>query len=309
MSAGPAALDVVVVGAIGLDTSVFLRGADVDFSVEANFSENLDYVGGAGGYCARGFAQLGKRTGFIGFIGDDPPGGVIARDLAADGVESLLFTDPAGSRRSVNLMYRDGRRKNFYDARGSMEVSPDLDRCRALLRRTRLVHFSIENWARQLLPLARDLGLVIACDLQDMVSPDDAYRQDFIAAADILFLSAANLADAAAVAGHLVAARPEQIVVVGMGSRGCGLGTPAGWREFAPVALPVPVIDTNGAGDGLAVGLLAAHYLDGYSLDDAVLRGQIVARYTCTQKASTAHLIRPAQLDASFAQLRGAPGA
>jgi hypothetical protein len=34
------------------------------------------------------------------------------------------------------------------------------------------------------------------------------------------------------------------------------------------------------------VGFLSSFVLDGYTLEDAIWRGQIVARYTCTQKAS-----------------------
>jgi sugar/nucleoside kinase (ribokinase family) len=64
-----------------------------------------------------------------------------------------------------------------------------------------------------------------------------------------------------------------------------------------------PVVDTNGAGDGLAVGFLASYALDGYSLDDAILRGQIVARHTCTLKASTSRLITPAGLERHFERL------
>jgi len=83
------------------------------------------------------------------------------------------------------------------------------------------------------------------------------------------------------------------IVVAGMGARGCALGTRDGLRYFKPVSMAAPVIDTNGAGDGLAVGFLSSYVLDGYSLEDSVRRGQIAARYTCTQKASSAHLITP----------------
>ena len=50
--------DVVVVGNVGIDTNVYLPGSDIDFSVEANFTENFDYVGQAGGYASQGFAQL-----------------------------------------------------------------------------------------------------------------------------------------------------------------------------------------------------------------------------------------------------------
>ena len=45
--------------------------------------------------------------------------------------------------------------------------------------------------------------------------------------------------------------------------------------------------------------------LDGYSLEDAILRGQIVARHTCTLKASTSGLITPAGLERHFERQRG----
>ena len=54
--------EVVVVGNVGVDTNVYLPGVDIDFSVESNFTQNIDYVGQAGGYSARGFAQLGRKT-------------------------------------------------------------------------------------------------------------------------------------------------------------------------------------------------------------------------------------------------------
>lgn len=56
------------------------------------------------------------------------------------------------------------------------------------------------------------------------------------------------------------------------------------------------IIDTDGAGDGLAVGFLTSYVLDGYDLADALRRGQIAARHTCTLKATTSQLITPEQL-------------
>ncbi len=64
--------------------------------------------------------------------------------------------------------------------------------------------------------------------------------------------------------------------------------------------MDAPVIDTNGAGDALAVGFLSSYVLDGYSLEDSIRRGQIAARYTCTQKASSANLITRDSLDRYF---------
>ena len=99
--------------------------------------------------------------------------------------------------------------------------------------------------------------------------------------------------------------RPGLIVVAGMGARGCALGTREGIRHFGPAAMDLPVIDTNGAGDGLAVGFLSSYVLEGYSLEDSIRRGQIAARYVCAQKASSARLIRPDIMQHYFRDLSG----
>jgi sugar/nucleoside kinase (ribokinase family) len=293
--------DVAVVGNVGIDTNVYAHGQAIDLGVESNFTEDLDYVGQAGGYASRGFAQLGKKTAFIGYVGDDPHGHWIRDELARDGIDtSALFIDPAGTSRSINLMYPDGRRKNFYDGKSHMTLQPDLALCRSVLARARLAHFNIPNWARHLLPIAQECGLTISCDIQDVVHLDDPYRRDFIQHADILFFSATNVDDPRDMMEACLRMKPGQIVIVGMGARGCALGSTAGIRFFEPVDMPEAVIDTNGAGDGLAAGFLSSYVLEGYSPQDAIRRGQITARYTCTQKASSSHLIRPDQLERFF---------
>jgi sugar/nucleoside kinase (ribokinase family) len=298
--------DVVVVGNVGIDTNVYFYGRDPDFGVESNFTENVDYVGQAGGYASRGFAQLGKRTAFIGYVGDDYSGRFIRQEFARDGVDTTaLFIDPTGTSRSVNFMYRDGRRKNFYDGKDHMHLRPDAAICWSVLARAKLAHFNIPNWARYLLPVARELGLTISCDLQDVISPDDDYRRDFVRYADVLFFSAVNYEDPTSLITAFLGVNPGQIAVVGMGVRGCALGTRDGVRFFDAVAMDAPVVDTNGAGDGLAVGFLSSYVLDGYSLGDSIRRGQIVARYTCTQRGSSSNLITPAQLARYFAGQSG----
>jgi sugar/nucleoside kinase (ribokinase family) len=297
--------DVVVVGNVGIDTNVYFYTDDVDFTVEANFTENIDYVGQAGGYASRGYAQLGKRTAFIGHVGDDHCGRFVREAFAQDGIDCTgLFCDPMGTSRSINFMYPDGRRKSFYDGKGQMALRPDLEMCASVLAQAQLAHFNIPNWARHLLPVARDLGLTIACDIQDVITAGDPYRQDFLAFADILFLSAANQNAPQSLMAAFLRAKPSQIVIAGMGAQGCALGTRDGIQRFDAVDLAGPVIDTNGAGDGLAVGFLTSYVLDGFSPAEAVLRGQIVARYTCTQKASSSSLITREKLEGYYAEKR-----
>jgi sugar/nucleoside kinase (ribokinase family) len=191
-------LEAAVIGNVGIDTNVFFQSSGPTFDQESNFTENIDYVGQAGGYAGRGFARLGKKTAFIGYVGDDYQGRFVREELERDGIDlSALFIDPAGTSRSINFMYPDGRRKNFYDGKSHMKLMPDLACCREVLARARLAHFNIPNWARRLLPIARELGLTISCDIQDVISVDDPYRRDFIREADILFFSAINQGDPA----------------------------------------------------------------------------------------------------------------
>jgi sugar/nucleoside kinase (ribokinase family) len=280
--------DAAMVGAAGIDTNIYLYGREIDFEVEANFSDNKDYIGCAGGYCSRLFNTLEKRTAFIGAFGEDYHGEYIRREFAKEGIDlSAIFTDPEGTLRSVNFMFPDGRRKNFYDGQGSSAIRADMTASRKVLERARLAHFS-----------------VVSCDLQDIVDPADEYRRDFAEAADVLFFSASNFDDPTPLIERFLESDPHKIVVTGMGSRGCALGTKDGVRFYKPVDMEIPVIDTNGAGDSLAVGFLTSYCFDGYSLEDSILRGQIVARHTCTLKADSSRFIKPRELDERFRKMK-----
>jgi len=292
------AFEVVVIGSVGIDTNIYFGGDGPDFTVESNFTENIDYIGQSGGYASRTYARLGKKTAFLGYLGDDYFGKHIRQAFTHDGIDmTSVFIDPLGTKRSINFMYPDGRRKNFYDGKGRLHLNPDLEECRSILSASRLAHFNIPNWARQLLPIAREAGLTIAVDLQDVVAPDDPYRLDFIRQADILFFSAVNYDDPQPLIDAFHKLNSDLIVVSGMGAAGCALGTQNGIQYFPAAPLELPVIDTNGAGDSLAAAFLSSYVLEGYSLEQSLLRGQIAARYACSLKASSADLITSQQLE------------
>ena len=288
---------VVVVGAVGIDTNVYLYGDDIDFNVEANFSNNVDYVGQAGGYSARIFSALGYETAFIGFVGDDMGGREVRRKFESDGIDiSTLGIDPQGTKRSINFMYKDGRRKNFYDGRGSMETNVEVEKYRALFREAKVAHFSIVNWARFLLPLAKEEGCLVSCDIQDVVDPEDEYRKDFIEQSDVLFFSSVNHTNLAGLL-HYFLGRGPQIVVCGRGAAGAAVATKEGIQTSSAIVDGPPVIDTNGAGDSLAVGFLVGHAFDDLKPAKAIYHGHILARHCCTLRATTDKFLTRKELD------------
>ena len=119
--------DVVVVGNIGIDTNVYFAGDQIDFSVEANFTTNIDMIGQAGGYASRGYNRLGYPTAFIGYVGADYSGDFIRQTLEHENIDiTAVFIDPAGTSRSINLIYQNGQRKNCYDGKSHMTLRPPL---------------------------------------------------------------------------------------------------------------------------------------------------------------------------------------
>lgn len=283
---------VVVVGNIGIDTNIYLPGDAIDLTHEANFTTNLDTVGQAGGYASRAYCQLGAQTAFIGCVGAHWMGEQIRSVLEADGINSSgLFIDPEGTSRSVNLVYPDGSRRNFYDGKNHMQLQPPVEESAKIFAGARLAHFNIPNWARQLLPAARERGLTIACDIQDVVNPADPYRQDFIRYADYLFFSAVNHPDPRPVIEHYLSINADALILATMGAEGCAVAAPAGILRYPVVQLDLPVVDTNGAGDAFAAGFLVSHVLEERGLEESVRRGQICASYKCAQRSTSGSMI------------------
>jgi sugar/nucleoside kinase (ribokinase family) len=271
-----------VVGAFGIDTNVYAAGDRL--GAEMTFARTTDGLGQAGCYSALASAALGVSTRAIAALGDDRLGRWVAEELRAAGIEVVELRDPSGTHRSVNIVSADGARRNYFDPRGVSETVVDVEACREALRDARVTHIHLDDWCRRLLPLAQEAGVRISCDLQDVVDVDDPYRADFVAAADVLFLSGTNLEDPAAAALELAGRRPGRLVVVGVGAHGCLTALDGVVRRHAGLDLPGhPVIDTNGAGDNLAVGLLVGYLFDGLTLDAAVQRAQLGARWICSQ--------------------------
>lgn len=301
-------LDVAVVGAVGVDTVVFPpREWRWDSPTEGTLAQVEDVVAHGGGYAARGYAALGLRTAFVGHVGGDDAGTKVRSVLTGDGIDLTACVTSGRTAHSVNVVSPDGRRRNFYDPRLRGVDPPSASLVEMVLRRTRMVHVNIPDWARTVIGPARARGVAVAVDLQDTPGPDDDYRRDFVRGADVLFASGTNLDDPEGYARWAIAEGPAVLVVVGLGPDGCLVVPRESPAERVPAlaALADPttgtereIVDTNGAGDSLAVGIASGMLLDGLGVDAAVRRGQLCARWCCSLRATSDGLLSRAQLDA-----------
>jgi acarbose 7IV-phosphotransferase len=276
--------EVVVVGAAGLDTCVYLPPG-IETLTDVTFTSTRDGVGQAGGYASLGYAALGYRTAYIGAIGSDPAGEQVRAVLSQAGVAtSACFDDPEGTARSVNLVHPDGRRQACYDGRGNPTLSIDHDRVRSVLDGSRLCHLNIPNWARTVIPIARECGVRVCCDLQDVTDAEDPYRLDFVLGADIIAFSCARDIDPEAMMRSYWNLNPGLVQIAGLGSHGCAYGADGVVFIQSPPVLDMPIVDTNGAGDALMVGFASRYALEGLQLVEAARQGQLAARVTCSQR-------------------------
>lgn len=301
-----AALDVLVVGSVGVDTVVYPpQQWRWDGPREGTLAEIRHTVAHGGGYAARGYAALGYRTGFVGHVGEDGEGTLVRETLQGDGVDLRGCVTSGRTAHSVNVMGASGSRRNFYDPRMHGVEPPSPADVAPLLVGARMVHVNIPDWARHLLEPARHAGVAVLVDVQDAPGPDDGYRLDFVRAADVLCVSGADLDDPEAYARWAMSVGSASVVVIGLGARGAATVERGGpLQTWPPVRLPpdpatgaeAPLLDTNGAGDSLAVGIGSALLLDRLPLPEAVHRGQLAARWCCTLRATSTGLMTADQL-------------
>ncbi|KRD45774.1 carbohydrate kinase [Cellulomonas sp. Root930] len=238
-------------------------------------SGHHDGLGGTSAGKALTFAALGIDVTLRTALGDDREGGLVREALAQPRLS--LVVQPVGrTERHVNLMADDGSRVSLYLELPAPEPGPV-----PALGGLDAAVLDLADHSRPLLAAARAAGVPVWCDVHD----DDgagAYPRDFVAAADVLLVSAARLADPRAYLSDAVA-RGCRLAVCTDGAAGALARDADGWIEV-PAAPVAAVVDTNGAGDAFLAGLLSG-VLDGLQVEDALARASATGALAVTTRA------------------------
>jgi sugar/nucleoside kinase (ribokinase family) len=264
------------VGDLLLDVAVRIEGdqvprADTDSVIEVR-------RGGSAASVAVAVVGAGARARFVGMVGDDPAGRLVVDELEAAGVEVVVRrTGRTGT--VVSLVHPDGERSMLTD-RGVADGFGPLPA--PLLADVAAVHVPAYGLLGSAPSAAAGTALgapqVLRClDVSSVTLLADggaAQLADVVAGSSV-DLVVANEEEARALGwpGDWLPAAGARVVKLGA----AGAEVDEGGRRRRHPTTALAGVDTTGAGDAFAGGLLAA-LVGGGGIDDAVRYGHAAAR-------------------------------
>lgn len=272
-------MNVYVVGDLVVDVVVAPRGAVVRDSDTPALVRLTG--GGSGANAAAWMARAGAEVTLVARVGDDLAGRLLAEDLRASGVTPALTVDPAASTGCIVVMVdKQGRRTMLTDRGASALLGPgDLPELRAPGHLHLSGYTLLGEHSRQAglaaLHRARERGLTTSVTPGTVGPLREVGPERFLEWTAGVDLCVANRDEAHALVSRartpgdlvrgLAAHYPEAIVTLG-GEGAVWAG--GGELLHAPARLRI-VVDTTGAGDAFAAGVLAA-WLAGANRPDAL---------------------------------------
>jgi sugar/nucleoside kinase (ribokinase family) len=211
-------------------------------------------LGGTSAGKALHLSDLGVDTHLHALVGADADGERVRDALRVGGV-AFTAHHSGDTERHVNLMTDAGERVSLYVAVPTSPPRDVLDAVALDIRAADIGVVDLSEFGALLLPLVQDAGTPLWVDLHDYDGVG-AFHEPFLRAADVVFMNADATDDPDALLRSCLARGPR-VAVCTLGARGAIARTSDGDRAET-TAVPVDVVDTNGAGDAFMAGFLAA---------------------------------------------------
>lgn len=245
----------LVSGLVNIETTLRVDGFPIAYSPNNfPFFGIKSTVSGVGYNISKALATLGSEVQFLGLTGADPAGELVRQTLQNTGIRTDHL-QPLLSQTAQSIILYDptGKRMIFTDLKDVQKQTYPLKTAERLLTACDLAVLCNINYSRPLLHIARSLGKKIATDVHTISSMEDEYNRDFMAAADILFMSDELLPESPEDWARQVGQEfCNEVVVIGLGERGALLYLHSDRSvRYIEAVQPRQVVNTIGAGDSL----------------------------------------------------------
>ena len=262
-------------------------------------------VSGVGFNVAKALTRLGDTVNFLSLVGKDPAQKLIKQALADEEIRgkhvldrlkqtphSVVIYDSYGNRQ-INVDLKDIQ-DSFYP---QVLFEQALDEC------SMAVLCNI-NFSRPFLETVRRAGKLIATDVHAISDIEDSYNRDYMAAANILFMSHEHLpCSPEDWAKWLVNRYGTEIVVIGLGSQGALLSVKSDhFMERIPAANTRPIVSTIGAGDAL-FSCFTHYYQQTSDPYESIRKAMVYASYKIGATSAADGFLSEQELDAWFMRL------
>ncbi len=256
-----------------------------DNIVDTYVDQGLQFPGGNAVNVAVLVGRLGIPTAYLGCLGTDEAGDLLAAALADEGVDTARIRRVEGANARAFIRHEDGERR-FLSASAGVRNRYRLGPADyAYAGGFDAVHTSIFSELDGALARLRSAAGLLSYDFSDFWSPEAFTR--VLPQVDVAFISAPDRDDAAVEA--LLATCAEAGAELAVATRGAlGSMALAQGRLLRQGVAPATVVDTLGAGDGFIAGFLAS-VLRGATTATAMEAGARAAAEVCAWQGAFGH--------------------
>ncbi|MBE6227270.1 MAG: carbohydrate kinase family protein [Bacteroidales bacterium] len=291
--------DIAAIGELNVD--IILNGIESEPEIgKEKFASDMTLtLGSSTAIFAANAASLGSKVCFVGMIGKDVFGDLVADSLYSKGVDAsyLIRSENAATGATLVMNYGEDRANLTYQ--GAMDVMGYDDIDTTVFQETRHIHLSSLFMQSALL---RDLDKVLAKAAENGVTvsldtqwdPVEKWEMDWKKVLPQVTVFLPNEKELMALTGTsdvesaIAAVQPYlgEAMVVKMGSKGSMLVRKDGSRNFLPSFLNKEVVDAIGAGDSFNSGFISA-FVAGHSLEDCQRNGNLTGAINTTAAGGT----------------------
>jgi acarbose 7IV-phosphotransferase len=279
-------MTILVSGLINIETTLRVDRFPIQYeSVRYPFFGVNTTVSGVGYNLAKALTGLGDEVRFLSIIG---------RDVYQDVIQQTLRRDNISGEGVISLLDQTAQSVIIYDPSGARLINTDLKNIQDVGYPTAQFEAALQaadaailcniNFSREYLAKARELKKLVITDVHAIYDLDDPYNRDFMANADILFMSDARLPVAPEDWAIAIMGRfPNvQIAVIGLGAAGALLAVRRDQKlDRVPAEMTRPVVNTIGAGDAMLASFTYCYLRNGGDPYRALRHAMLFASWKC----------------------------